>query len=266
MFQYAFMRYAFTAGIFIALICSVIGVFVIARQTSFFTHTLSEIGFSGASFGVFAGISPFAGMLLFTCCSALFIGLSGEKVSRRESSISVFSGLFLGLGILFLSLSDKQANYATSILFGSIVGIDANELKDLVCLSIFLLILIFFTFRKLAYSSFDAQGAEYNQRFNKLISILFLLMLALTVSITAQIIGALLIFVLLTIPASASKYYVHSLWKMIGLTFVFALTGVWLGLYLSYLTDWPVSFFITAIEALIYGSAILKQRIAERHK
>ena len=108
MLQYDFMRYAFIAGIFIALICGVMGVFVVARQTSFFTHTLSEIGFSGASFGVFAGISPLSGMLLFTCSSALLIGFSGEKLGRRESSISVFSGLFLGLGILFLSLSNKQ--------------------------------------------------------------------------------------------------------------------------------------------------------------
>ncbi len=89
MFTYDFMRYAFIAGIFIALICGVMGVFVVARQTSFFTHTLSEIGFSGASFGVFLGISPLAGMLLFTSASAILIGLSGEKVGRREA-LSVF--------------------------------------------------------------------------------------------------------------------------------------------------------------------------------
>mgnify|MGYP001625376170 FL=1 len=52
---------------------------------------------------------------------------------------------------------------------------------------------------------------------------------------------------------------------MIGLTFIFAITGIWLGLYLSYLTNWPVSFFITVIEALIYGSAILKQKISDHH-
>lgn len=98
MFDYDFMRYAFIAGIFIALISCVMGVFVVARQTSFFTHTLSEIGFSGAAFGVFAGISPLTGMLIFTMTSAIFVGLSGEKVGRREASISVFSGLFLGLG------------------------------------------------------------------------------------------------------------------------------------------------------------------------
>lgn len=262
MFDYDFMRYAFIAGIFIALISCVMGVFVVARQTSFFTHTLSEIGFSGAAFGVFAGISPLTGMLIFTMTSAIFVGLSGEKVGRREASISVFSGLFLGLGILFLSLSDKQASYATNILFGSIVGIDINNLYTLIGLSVLLLIVVSVLFRRLVYNSFDSQGAEYNQRYNQIVSIIFLVLLALTISITAQIVGALLIFVLLTIPASAAKYFIHTLWKMIGLTFIFVLVGIWLGLYLSFVTDWPVSFFITVIEALFYGAAIVKERMS----
>ena len=262
MFDYDFMRYAFIAGIFIALISCVMGVFVVARQTSFFTHTLSEIGFSGAAFGVFAGISPLIGMLIFTMTSAIFVGLSGEKVGRREASISVFSGLFLGLGILFLSLSDKQASYATNILFGSIVGIDINNLYTLIGLSVLLLIVVSVLFRRLVYNSFDSQGAEYNQRYNQIVSIIFLVLLALTISITAQIVGPLLIFVLLTIPASAAKYFVHTLWKMIGLTFIFVLVGIWLGLYLSFVTDWPVSFFITVIEALFYGAAIVKERMS----
>lgn len=261
MLQFDFMRYAFISGIFISLICGLMGTFVVARQTSFFTHTLSEIGFSGATFGIFIGTSPLLGMIIFTLASAIFIGFSGERLSRREASISVFSGVFIGLGILFLSLSNKQANYATNILFGSIVGINLNNLYSLICLSIFILIVITVFFRQLAYNSFDAIGSQYNQRFNTLISIIFLALLALTISITAQIIGSLLIFVLLTIPASAAKYFVHSLKKMILLTTVFSLFGIWFGLYLAYITDWPVSFFITIIEAMIYASSMLFQKV-----
>ena len=99
-----------------------------------------------------------------------------------------------------------------------------------------------------------------------LVSIIFLILLALTISVTAQIVGSLLIFVLLTIPASAAKYFVHSLGKMIALTCAFALLGIWLGLYLSYLTNWPVSFFITAIESVVYGIAILHEKIQNAHK
>lgn len=91
-------------------------------------------------------------------------------------------------------------------------------------------------------------------------------MLALTISITAQIVGSLLIFVLLTIPASAAGHFAHTLKKMIVLNFLFALFGIWFGLVLSWVTDLPVSFFITVIEALIYGSAILKEHFETYQK
>ncbi|KRL02837.1 metal ABC transporter permease [Liquorilactobacillus hordei] len=261
MLQFDFMRYAFIAGIFISLICGVMGTFVVARQTSFFTHTLSEIGFSGAAFGIFLGISPLLGMIIFTMTSALFIGISGDRLSRREASISLFSGLFIGLGILFLSLSSKQSSYATNILFGSIVGINIGNLYSLVALSILILIVITLLFRQLAYNSFDVTGSQYNQHLNLLTSIVFLGLLALTISVTSQIIGSLLIFVLLTIPASSAKYYTSSLWKMIFLSTIFSLGGIWIGLYLSYITNWPVTFFITTVEALIYCSALICRQL-----
>ena len=66
MFELSFMRYAFIASTFIAIVSGVIGVFVVARRMSFLTHTLSEIGFAGASFAVFAGWQALNGMLLFT--------------------------------------------------------------------------------------------------------------------------------------------------------------------------------------------------------
>lgn len=252
MLTYPFMRDALVASFFISILCGVMGVFVVARQTAFFAHTLSEIGFSGAAFGIFSGISPILGMLLFTIASSLLIGTFGNQANRRQSSISVFSGFFIGLGILFLALAKTQASYATDILFGSIVGINSGNVKTLVVLSLIILAILFWVYRKLKYNSFDRIGAKYNVNWNLPISILFLVLLACTVSVTAQIVGALLIFVLLTIPASAARYLVHTVSGMIELSFLFALIGTWLGLYLSYLTNWPVSAFIATIESIIY--------------
>lgn len=261
MFEYAFMQYAFIASLFISILCGVMGVFVVARRTAFFTHTLSEISFSGAAFGVFMGISPISGMILFTITSALFVGVSGNQISRRESSISVFSAIFIGLGILFLSLSDKQSSYATNILFGSIVGIDIHGLHELIALSIVILVVVALIYRKLKYTTFDGVGAQYNSMINMYVSILFLVLVACTVSVTAQVVGSLLIFALLTIPASAAKYLAKTVVGMMILTFIFALIGTWLGLYLSYLTNWPVSFFITAIEGVIYTLALTWNKV-----
>lgn len=260
MFQFSFMRNAYLASTFIAIICGVIGVFVIARNMPFLTHTLSEIGFSGASFGMFLGITPLNGMLIFTIISSILVGKMSEKSSRREDSISAISGLFIGLGVLFLALSNKSSSYATSILFGSVVGISSKEVIQLVGLSVVVLLIVLIMYRGLKFDSFDAIGAKSQKIKSGLISVSFLVMLALSVSVAAQVVGSLLIFILLTLPAASAKYFVHSVSKMIFLAIGFALFGVWIGLYLSYVTNLPVSFFIAAIESSIYFISLIYNR------
>lgn len=256
MFALSFMRHAFVASTLIAILSGVIGVFVVARQMSFMTHTLSEIGFAGGSFAVFAGWSSLNGMILFTVLSSVLVGQMSLKESRREAVISAVSALFIGLGILFLSLSSQTASSATSILFGSVVGISLAEVWQLLWLTILILAVVLVTYRRLKFTSFDRDGAKVSAINETVISILFLLILAVSVSVTAQIVGSLLIFILLTLPAASAKYYTTGVAKMIGLAILFSLLGTWLGLYLGYITNWPVSFFIAVIEVLIYLSAL----------
>ncbi|MGY5210931.1 metal ABC transporter permease [Limosilactobacillus mucosae] len=261
MFELSFMRNAFMAGTFIAIVSGTIGVFVMARSMSFLTHTLSEIGFAGASFAVFAGWPALNGMLLFTMLSSVLVGQMSIKESRREAVISAVSALFIGLGILFLSLSSQTASSATSILFGSVVGISKQEVWQLVGLSLLVMVVVMIGYRQLKFDSFDAVGARVNGINSTLISVIFLLLLALSVSVAAQIVGSLLIFILLTLPAASAKYFTHGVAKMIVLAILFAMLGTWLGLYLGYLTNWPVSFFIAVIEVVIYVTALIFQHL-----
>lgn len=256
MFEYEFMRNAFAAGTIIAIICGIMGVFVIARNMSFLTHTLSEIGFSGAAFGIFAGWTPLSGMLLFTVISSVIVGRLSVRAERREAAISAISALFIGLGILFLSLANTNASYATNILFGSVIGISSSDVTQMLTLSILVLIVILAIYRFLKFDSFDHTGALVKGLWTNTLSVVFLVLLALSVSVAAQIVGSLLIFILLTLPAAIAKYFAHSVGRMMGLAIVLALVGVWSGLTLSYLTNYPVSFFIAAIEALFYFLAL----------
>jgi zinc/manganese transport system permease protein len=219
---------------------------------SFLSHTLSEIGFAGASFGIFIGISPLAGMILFTIISSIAVGSLSNESSRREASISAMSSLFIGLGILFLSLSSKSSSYATNILFGSIVGISSKEVQQLLILAIFVIVIFIIFYKPLAFDSFDHIGALASGLKTRLLSVIFLVTLALSVSIGAQIVGSLLVFVLLTLPAATAKYLVHSVPKMILVSVGLSLSGVWLGLYLAFITNWPVTFFIATYEVIAY--------------
>ncbi len=257
MFKYDFMINAFLAGSIVAIMAGFIGVFVIARNLSFISHTLSHVGFSGAAFAVFLGINPLYGLLIFTISMSYIVGYLSEKIYRREVTINVMLGFFLGLGLLFLSLTPKSTNYVNSILFGSVVSITTKDVFIILILSILVIFTLFLFYRVLKFESFDPVCFKSTKINSKFISILFLILLSIAISVTVPIIGALLMFVLLTVPASSARYLTNSIEKMILISILFALIGVWLGLTLAYYTSLPVTFYITIIETIIYFLSLL---------
>lgn len=260
MLNYQFMQNAFIVGTLIAILSGIIGVFVIARNMTFLTHILSETGFAGAAFGLFMGWNPLWGMVLFTLLSSIFIGQLSNSTERNDDSITAVSSLAIGSGILFLFLANSNSSSATNILFGSIVGIDKKAILNMIGLILVVIVLVSLIYRKLKFDSFDPIGAKSRHLPVALIALFFQIALALSVSVSAQIIGSLLIFILLTLPAASAKNFAHNVKYMIGLAISFSLAGVWLGLWLSYKTNWPVSFFISLIEVLIYFVGIIYQK------
>ena len=268
MFEFAFMRYAFEAGTAVAILCGIMGVFVTARRLPFMTHTLSEIGFSGAAFGVWIGWSPLQGMIAFTVLSAVAadqLGISHQDSNNASDSvISAVSAFFMGLGVLFLALSSQNASYATSILFGSIVGITWQNVWQIILISVIVLGVLALIYRRLKFDSFDSTGAQVEKVSRHWMTLTFLIMVALSVSVAAQIVGALLIFVLLTLPSAAAQPFCRSVGGLIGCSILLALIGTWGGLAFGYLTNWPVTFFIATIETSFYLFSLLYQKISER--
>jgi zinc/manganese transport system permease protein len=252
MFHYAFMYHAFLAGTIIAIMSGVIGVYVIARSSSFLAHTFSHIGFSGSAFAVYMGFSPLNGFLLFTVASSIVIGQMGVKVFRRDVSISVVLSIFLGLGLLFLSLSSKQANSMSALLFGNILGISLDAVWQISYLSAGVLVVLAIGYKMLTFDSFDPIGAQAAGLPFQFISVGFLVVLAIATAEASQVVGALMVFTLMTIPAAAARNFTHSLGRMILYSTLIALIGMWLGLTLGYYTNLPISFLISGIEGAFY--------------
>lgn len=252
MLYYDFMQHGFLAGTFVAIMCGAIGVFVIARGLPFIAHTFSHIGFSGAAFAMYTGIDPLNGMLLFTVLSALAVGRLGIKVFRKEAVISVVLCVFLGFGLLFLSLCTKQANAVSSLLFGTVLGISARDVWKIAVLSTLVVSLLVIGYKMLTFDSFDPVGAQAAGLPIRFISVGFLLLLAIATAEAVQVVGALLVFTLMTIPAAIAQHLTQSVSRMIVLSSLIALFGVWAGLVLGFYTNAPVSFFITTIEGSLY--------------
>ena len=158
-----------------------------------------------------------------------------------------------------LSLSNKNATAATGILFGSIFSISRVDVIEVVVLALLVLLASLLMFRQLRHYAFDYDTAVFSLKNIQLIEVAFLGLMATTVAVSAQIVGSLLIFILMILPASAAMRWGRTVWQIIGLAVLFSVAGVWSALVLSYVLNLPVSFFIAIIEAAIYFASLYKR-------
>jgi zinc/manganese transport system permease protein len=251
--HYPFIQNALLAGSIVAVISAVMGYFVIVRGLTFAGHALPNIGFAGAAGAVLLGLDPVIGLFVFTIGAGIGIGLLGKEVGERDTSIGIIMTFALGLGLLFLSLYSGYAERVYSILFGQIIGISQQDVVLTALSSLLTLLLILLLFRPLLFSSFDPEVAQARGLPVRLLSIVFLILLAITISLAVQVIGALLIFTLLIGPAATASRLVKSPVRAIALAVLLGVGYTCLGIYLAAENGvWPVSFYIASISFAIY--------------
>ena len=252
MWHYQFMQHAFEAGTMIAIVAGIMGYFVVLRRSAFVAHAYSEIGFAGAAGGILIGIPPVYGMLL----GSIFGGSSIAVLSRRSTHRDVYIGIILafalGLGLLFLSLYTGYATEAISILFGEILGIAWGDVVNTAVFSLIILAGIALLYRPLLFSSLDEEVAEAKGLPTLFIGVAFLLLVAVAVSIAVQVTGVLLIFSLMVTPAATAQHLAPRPSRAIVVSVVIALAVTWTGLFVSFYSPYPASFFITCLAFVLY--------------
>jgi zinc/manganese transport system permease protein len=251
-FKYPFIQNAFLAGSIVAIVAAALGYFLVVRGLSFAGHALSSIGFAGAACAVWLGIPPAYGMMIFTVIASVSISLLGRDVRERDVATGVIMTFALGLGILFLSLYHGYAEQAYSILFGTIVGVSRNDVAFTGLLGLALLAGLAIIGRPLLFSSFDPELAEARGISVRGLGILFLILIALTISITTQVVGVLLVFALLIGPPATAIRLSRRPAQAIALAVMLGLAYVWLGILFGANSPWPVSFFIAALSFGVY--------------
>jgi zinc/manganese transport system permease protein len=251
-FQYSFIQNAFMVGTCVAIVAAIMGYFLIVRGLTFAGHALPNIGFAGAAGAVLLGIDPVIGLLAFTISAAVAIGILGKAMRERDIAVGIIMTFALGLGILFLSLYSGYAERVYSILFGQIVGISQENVLFTALFSFLTLSILLTLFRPLLFSSFDPEVAEARGVPVKLLGIVFLILVAITVSIAVQIVGALLFFTLLIGPAATTLRIVQRpLWAIL-LAIMLGICYTWLGIFFAANGNWPVSFYIATISFGVY--------------
>ena len=257
-FAYEFMRNAFMATTIVAIVAGAIGYFLVLRGETFAGHALAHVGFPGATGAVLIGVSPLAGLIVFTLLAGFGISLLGQR-ANRDVAIGIVLTLSLGLGLLFLHFYTAYAGMATALLFGNVLGISQQTVLILLAMAVVTLVALAVISRPLLFASLQPELAEARGVSLRGLSSLFMLIVALATAAAIQIVGVLLVFALMVAPAAAalrlSRRFLTGFSLAIGLAVIIG----WASLLLAYFTDWPTSFWITGLGGLAYLLSLLRR-------
>ena len=245
-FDYDFMRNAFVATTIVGIVAGAVGYFLVLRGETFAGHALAHVGFPGATGAVLIGLSPIVGLTLFTLIAGIGIGILGNK-AHRDVAIGIVLTLSLGLGLLFLHFYTAYAAQATNVLFGNVLGISTDTIVALAILGVVSLVGLLLIARPLLFASLQPEMAEARGVRLGLVSTLFLVIVALSTVEAMQIVGVLLVFALMVAPAAIALRLTRRIGTGIAVSIILAVAIAWLSLVLAYVTDWPTSFWITAL-------------------
>ncbi|MTH95026.1 metal ABC transporter permease [Roseibium sp. RKSG952] len=259
MLQYAFMVNAFAATFIVAVVAGSVGYFLVMRGQAFAAHAMSHVGFAGATGAVLIGLTPFVGLTIFTLLAGLGIGLMGDRAQSRDVAIGMVLALSLGLGLLFLHFYTSFAGQATALLFGNVLGVARDTVWAMLVLGICALVILAVIARPLAFASLQPELADARGIAPKTVGTVFMLLVALAVSESVQVVGILLVFTLMIAPPAAAMRLTSHMSTGIALSISFALAQAWFGLILAYYTGWPTTFWITLLGAAVFivSSAIV---------
>jgi zinc/manganese transport system permease protein len=252
----SFMLNTWVVVTMVAVAAGLVGFFVVARGTTFAAHALPLGTFPGAAAASLLGINQLWGLLAFSILGVAGISQLGRH-QRNEVATALTLITLLGLGTLFLSLSTEYSQAVYALLFGEVLGISSAEVTPVASISVVAAAAILLLFRPLLLSAVSDDLSAVRGVPSRLMDFLFLLVVGLTTAMALPVVGALLVFSLMVGPASAARAITARPGAAMVLSAGIALATAWSAIALSYVSNWPVGFFVGTLAALAYGGGKL---------
>jgi zinc/manganese transport system permease protein len=255
-----FMSDALIGGTIVALAAGLIGYFVVVRHTAFAAHALAHIGLPGATGAVLLGVPVAVGLGAFCVGGALVIGALGKRAADREVVTGTVLAMATGLGLFFNSLATKSSSTMTNVLFGDLLAISHQQLVSFAILLVVLGFSVGVIYRPLLFSSVNAAVAQAKGVPVRALSIMFMALLGLAVTMAVQAVGTLLLFALVVTPAATAIMLTPRPVRAMVISTAISLCAVWLGLSASAMFNLPPSFLIVTIACAIWSIVWVSNR------
>ncbi len=255
--SYGFVVRALLAAIIVGVVCSVLGTYIVLRGMAFFGDALAHTILPGVVVAFLLGWPLAIGALVMGILTALGIGaLSSRGLVKEDTAIGVIFAGFFALGVAMLSATGNYAVDLAHFLFGNLLGVSATDLLVTLFLGSIVLITIFLFYKEFLVISFDPVLATTLRLPASFLRYLLLILLAVTIVVSLQVVGIALMLAMLVTPAAAASLMTRRLPPMMVVAAIIGaasgIIGIYASFYLNLASGPAVVLVATAIFALVF--------------
>lgn len=262
LFSYQFFQYAIIGGIVVAVVCAVIGLFLILKKEAMIGDGLAHTAFGGIALGLFLGINPLLSALGISILAVLGISyMRRKKIATSDSAIAVMLALGFSTGLIVISLAGGFNVDLFSYLFGSILTIDFLDLMLVSLLGSAVLLFVAFFRRELLSMVFDEDDSKIMGIPTRGLSVAFDLLVAVTIVLSIKVIGTILVVALLVIPGLCALKLDLSFRKTLLAAVGFSVLSTTLGIMFSALFNVVTAGLIVFMLVLFLLLAVIYKKI-----
>ena len=254
---YDFFVRALIASALVGVACAIVGSFVVLKGMSFIGDAVSHAAFPGIVIAYLVGAPIILGGAIAAIGTALGIGAITRRSGLRSDAIIgvLFAGMF-ALGVAIFSSIPNYVGDLFHFLFGDVLGISVGDLLALTLLVFGLLLVLRLLWKELLFSTFDPLGAGAAGLPVRRLDDLLLILIAVTIVISLQAVGIVLVVAMITTPAATAQLLVKRFTAMIQVAATIGVFSAVVGLYVSYSLDIASGAAIVILETLLFLLAL----------
>jgi manganese/iron transport system permease protein len=256
--SYGFMQRGLLAALIVGIVCAVMGAFVVLKGLAFIGDAVSHAAFPGLVVAYLLGIPLYIGGAFAAVLTALAIGVVSRRGSLRfDTAVGVlFAGTF-AFGILLFSTIRGFVADLFGYLLGNVLGIGLGDLVQVAVLGAVVLIVVLVLRKELLYATFDPAGAAASGLPVTRLEYLLLALLGVTIVVSIQAVGIILVVAMLVTPAATAQLLVIRFDRLVAVAVAIAVVSTVLGLYVSFYLNVASGASIVLIETLAFGAALV---------
>ncbi len=234
------IRAALFPATLIAIVASGMSVMILAHRLAFLTVGVAHATLAGVGLAVVLALPllPTAAATAIIV-SMLLAAMPRHRGLNEDAGTGVLFAGAMALGIVLLSTTSKYKVDLFGLLFGNILTISEHDQYWLMWGSGIVIMAFIWAVRPWWSIAFDATTAATSGLPVHFYRLLLYAVVGLTVVICVKLAGIVLTTGLLVLPAASAWLWGRGLFSLWLISLFISISGTWLGLFLSYILDWP---------------------------